>query len=139
MGSLTQVTIEFSTSHLIFPKLIAAVLALLGLAILATRRNAIAGAGTMWARCFATMDKPRFLGTLALTVAYFSAMRPVGDLWPNTGLGFLICSVPFVFLSGAIFMPHRSLRILWPLAVVAVIAPTTVWWLFSEVFYLTLP
>lgn len=139
MGSLTQVTIDFSTSHLIFPKLIGTILLLLGAAIVLTRRGAIARSGAMWSRTFADMDKSRFLGTLALTIVYFSAMEPIGNLWPNTGLGFLICSIPFVFLSGAIFAHDRSPRGLAALALVAVIAPTTVWWLFSSIFYLTLP
>lgn len=139
MGSLTHVTIDFPTSHLIFPTLIGTILLLLGVAIVLTRRGAIAGSGKMWSRTFAEMDKPRFLGTLALTIVYFSAMEPIGNLWPNTGLGFLICSIPFVFLSGAIFAHDRSPRGLAALALVAVIAPTTVWWLFSSIFYLTLP
>jgi len=139
MGSLTQVTIDFSTSHLIFPALIGAILLALGLTIVITRRRELSGAGAMWSRKFAAMDKPRLLGTLALTVVYFSAMEPIGGLWPNTGLGFLFCSIPFVFIAGAIFSHDRSLRTLWPLAAVAVIVPVTVWWLFAYVFYLTLP
>ena len=48
------------------------------------------------------MNKVRFFGTIAITVAYFLLMVPVGNLWPNTGLGFLICSIPYVFLTGAL-------------------------------------
>lgn len=139
MGNLTRIQIDFATSHLIFPTLVAAVLILLGLAILVTQRESVLGSGTMWRNTFANMDKPRFFGTLALTVAYFSVMVPVGDIWPNTGMGFLLCSIPFLMLCGLLFMHERSLRNVLPLAVVAVVMPLLVWWLFSEVFFLTLP
>jgi hypothetical protein len=85
------------------------------------------------------MDKPRFLGTLILIIAYFLLMVPVGDFWPNTGMGFLLCSIPFVMLSGLLFMRDRSVRKALPLAVVAVVTPLFIWWLFSEIFFLTLP
>ncbi len=94
MGNLTHVTINFDTSHLIFPTLIGCILGLLGLAIAIRDRGAILASGAHWRQIFAEMDKPRFLGTLVLTVVYFSAMVPVGNLWPNTGMGFLICSIP---------------------------------------------
>jgi hypothetical protein len=66
-------------------------------------------------------------------------MVPVGSIWPNTGLGFLICSIPYVFLTGALFLHHRGLRDLIPVAVTAIVAPTLVWWLFTDLFFLTLP
>lgn len=94
MGSLTQVTIDFQSSHLVFPTLIGFILAALGLAILVTRRARLAETGTCWRQTLDDMDKVRFFGTLALTVLYFSLMVPAGNIWPNTGLGFLICSIP---------------------------------------------
>lgn len=139
MGSLTHVTIDFDTSHLIFPILIGCILGLLGLAILVRDRRAILGAGGHWGQIMGQMDKPRFIGTLVLTVIYFSAMVPVGDLWPNTGLGFLICSIPLVAATGLMFMRDRSLGKAVPLLIVAVVAPTLVWWLFTDLFALTLP
>lgn len=139
MGELTRVTIDFETSHLIFPILIGAILALLGLTILITRRHQIAAAGGYWSDIMDRMDKPRFFGTVVLTVLYFMLMVPVGNIWPNTGLGFLICSIPYVFLTGLLFLHDRGLRDILPVAVTAAIAPTLVWWLFTDLFYLTLP
>ena len=139
MGNLTEVTIDFERSHLVFPTIIAVVLGLLGLAILIRDRRRIAGSGAYWRTTFAKMDRMRFFGTLGLTLAYFSLMVPVGDIWPNTGMGFLICSIPFVFLSGLLFMHDRTLRQIAPLAIVSVVAPTFVWWLFTYPFFLTLP
>lgn len=139
MNSLTQVSIDFEMSHLVFPTLIACVLAVLGAAILITRRAKIVQAGAHWGGIWHRMDKARTLGALALMVVYFIVMVPVGDIWPNRGFGFLFCSIPYVMTVGVLFMHERRLSDLWPMALVALIAPTLIWWLFAEVFYLTLP
>ncbi|MER5171331.1 tripartite tricarboxylate transporter TctB family protein [Thioclava sp. GXIMD2076] len=139
MGDLTHVKINFETSHLIFPTLIGIILGLLGLAIVIRDHKAILASGTYWRRIACSMDKFRFLGTIVLTVIYFSTMVPVGNLWPNTGLGFLLCSIPYVALTGLLFMHDRSLRPMIPVLIVAVLAPTIVWWLFTNLFFLTLP
>jgi Ca2+/Na+ antiporter len=139
MGDLTSVAIDFDTSHLVFPTIIAVVLAILGLAILVTRRHEIAASGAYWSRTMRSMDKVRFFGAIGLTVLYFLLMVPVGNVWPNTGLGFLICSIPFVFLTGLLFLHERGWRQILPVAVTALVAPTLVWWLFTDLFFLTLP
>lgn len=139
MGDLTKVTIDFQTSHLLFPIIIGCVLAVLGLAIIIRERRQIAGAGAHWRTIFAQMNKVQFLGTLALTLVYFSLMVPVGNVWPNTGLGFLFCSIPFVFLAGLLFMHNRSAQPVLVLAAVSLCIPSLIWWLFTEVFFLTLP
>lgn len=139
MGDLTRVTVDFETSHLIFPALIAIILLVLGLAILVVERRAIVGSGAHWRGIIDRMDKVRFLGTIVLTVIYFLLMVPVGDFWPNTGLGFLICSIPYVFLIGVLYLHHRGVRDVLPVAITALVAPTLVWWLFTDLFFLTLP
>lgn len=137
--SFTQVQIDFSTSHLIFPYIVVAILGLLGLAILVTRWQRISGAGVFWRSTLEKLDAVRLFGSIALTVIYFLLMVPIGDFWPNTGLGFLLCSVPYVFLTGLLFMHAHNVRQIWPLAVVALVAPLLVWWLFTDIFFLTLP
>jgi hypothetical protein len=139
MGTITHVTIDFETSHLVFPALIGVILALLGIAIVAQNRHAIGASGRYWRGVFRRMDKARFFGTLALTLVYFGLMVPVGNIWPNLGLGFLICSIPFVLLTGLLFMHERSLHDVLPLLAVAIIVPLVVWWLFTYLFFLTLP
>ncbi|ASY63338.1 hypothetical protein SJ05684_c18960 [Sinorhizobium sojae CCBAU 05684] len=139
MGGLTKVEIDFATSHLIFPTLIGIILLILGVVLLIIRRREVLGAGTMWRDTFERMDKLRFFGTLLLTVLYFVLMVPVGELWPNTGMGFLLCSIPFVALTGILFTHDRRLSKLVPMLIVAVIAPLLTWWLLSEIFVLTLP
>lgn len=139
MFEFTKVTIDFETSHLLFPTIIACVLAMLGMAILVRDRKRIAASGSHWSAIFSKMDKFRFFGTLFLTVLYFSLMVPIGDFWPNTGYGFLICSIPFMFLTGILFLHDFSKRTILPIIITALIAPTVVWWLFTELFFLSLP
>lgn len=139
MGALTQVTIDFERSHLLFPIIITIILVLLGLAILIRDRARIAGSGAYWQETIANLDKLRFFGTIALTLVYFLLMVPIGRIWPNTGMGFLICSIPYVFLTGLLFMHERTLRKIIPVVLTAVIAPTFVWWLFTHPFFLSLP
>lgn len=139
MGDLTRVTVDFETSHLIFPALIAVILLILGTAIVIVERRSIAGSGAYWRGIFERMDKVRFFGTIVLTIIYFLLMVPVGDFWPNTGLGFLICSIPYVFLIGLLYLHHRGFRDILPVAITALVAPTLVWWLFTDLFFLTLP
>lgn len=139
MGDLTSVAINFDTSHLVFPILISGVLAVLGLAIVVTRSRSILAAGPYWIGVLAGIDKARFFGTIMLTVTYFMAMVPVGDIWPNRGLGFLFCSIPYVFLTGTLFLHDRAWRDILPVAIMALVAPSIAWWLFTELFFLTLP
>lgn len=138
-GAMTQVSIDFETSHLVFPILIACVLALLGLAIVIRDRARIAGAGAYWRGILGGMDRGRFFGTLGLTLVYFLLMVPVGRIWPNTGMGFLLCSIPYVLLTGLLFMHDRSLRAMLPVIVMALVAPVLAWWLFTYPFFMTLP
>lgn len=139
MGELTRISIDFESSHLIFPIIIACLLVALGFVILVRERKRVAASGRHWAEIMEKMDKVRFFGTIALTLIYFSLMVPVGDIWPNTGMGFLLCSMPFVFLTGLLFLHDRDARSVITVAAVALVVPTLVWWLFTEVFFLTLP
>lgn len=139
MGPYTKVTIDFDTSHLLFPSLIAIVLGALGLAILIRDWRRIAASAHYWRDVLTRMDKVRFVGTLLLMLVYFFLMVPVGDVWPNTGMGFLVCSIPFVFLTGCLFMHERNVRSMIPVVLTALIGPTFVWWLFTYPLFLTLP
>ncbi|KJZ17558.1 tripartite tricarboxylate transporter TctB family protein [Loktanella sp. S4079] len=139
MNDLTKVSIDFERSHLVFPRLIAVVLAILLVAIIIRDRQRILNALPYWRGVFEAMDKPRFFGALGITLLYFSLMVPVGNIWPNTGRGFLICSIPFVMTVGLLFMHERPMRSVISLAIVSVVGPGFVWWLFTYPFFLTLP
>ncbi|PRY76620.1 tripartite tricarboxylate transporter TctB family protein [Yoonia maritima] len=139
MNDLTKVSIDFEQSHLVFPRLIAVVLAILLIAIIIRDHKRILNALPYWKGVFQNMDKMRFLGALGVTLLYFSLMVPVGNIWPNTGSGFLICSIPFVLIIGLLFMHERPMRSVISLSIVSVVGPVSVWWLFTYPFFLTLP
>ena len=66
-------------------------------------------------------------------------MVPVGDFWPNTGMGFLLCSIPYVALMGLLYLHEKTRALLLALGIVSLVAPLIVWWVFANVFFLTLP
>lgn len=132
------VEVDFDRSHLLFPTLVALLLAALGLAILVTRRRAIAAA--VAGPRAGGADHLRLWGTLALCVAYILALPPVGRLAPNTGAGFLICSPPFILALSLLYMhPPRGGRALLAAAATAVAAPLVVWGALARAFNISLP
>lgn len=137
--SMLEVQIDFNNSHWFFPTIVCVVLLMLLLAIVVTRRRQIALALSQQPFWPAGIDKLRFFGTLILTVGYFAALQPVGDRFPNTGLGFLICSIPFLFLLGCLYLHQHGPRQLLGVLLCALIAPTTIWYLFSQILTITLP
>ena len=139
LDSLLRVTIDFKTSHLLFPIIIGTLLAVLFLAILATQWRSIGATLATRPAWPAGIDQMRFFGTIALTIVYFLTMPPLGDLYPNTGFGFAVCSIPYLFALGALYLHHRGPRQLLAVGLNAVIAPLVVWYLFSELFNISLP
>ena len=85
------------------------------------------------------VDKRRLFGCLALTPVYFAAMEPVGSIYPNTGVGFLITSYAYGFALSWLFVRDNDRRKTLLMALNALITPTIVWFLFAHVFRITLP
>lgn len=142
-ASFLDVTIDFSQSHLFFPNLVIWLLGLLLLAIAVVYRGhlaAIARNPAKELRFFnANPDKFRLFATLALVAIYFYAMDEVGMLFPNTGLGFLICSVVFIFLLSFVYAHEHSKRVLVLISCNALISPTAAWLILGKLFDITLP
>jgi len=140
---LLKVEIDFDRSHLVFPGIIETMLLVLGVVILIQRRAAILASLRGFAASLPparwNFDRTRLFGTLALTVIYFAAMEPVGHIWANTGMGFLICSMLFC-LGLSRLLAHDITRRKWiNILLMSVIGPTLVWLVFSQVFRVTLP
>jgi len=85
------------------------------------------------------MDKLRFFGTLVLTVVYFLLMQYVGQFFPNTGMGFLLVSMPFIFLLSLLYSHGLSRSKFVVIAVNAVVAPGIAWYLLAKIFNISLP
>lgn len=142
-SELLKVTIDFDQSHLFFPAIIHWLLIFIVLLLAYTQ---------WWPKFKQTKDKKpqssankpprdalRLLGTLALTIAYFFAMPLVGEHFPNTGLGFLFCSIPYVFLLSLIFLNDFKKKTLMTGTINALATPTLVWSILANLFNISLP
>lgn len=139
LGSLLRVSIDFETSHLFFPRLVLVILAVLLPFVLLSRRRELASFGTRLRQDLREADHVRLLGTIVLTIAYFMVMPRIGDLYPNTGLGFYLASIPYLFAVSVLYLHERSKRTLTIAAMNAVIAPSVCWYALTEAFNLSLP
>jgi len=142
-SSLLKVHIDFKTSHTLFPTIVICVLLFLLVLIFLVH-------GIPWLRDLrsgkrrltlglAQLDKLRFFGTLVLTVAYFLLMDYVGRFFPNTGLGFLFVSIPFIFVLSLLFAHRVDRRKLVAIGLNALIAPGVAWYVLAKLFNISLP
>jgi hypothetical protein len=142
-SSLLKVHIDFKTSHTLFPTIVICVLLFLlvliflfhGIPFLrdlrAGRRRPTSGP--------VHLDTLRLFGTLVLTVAYFLLMDRVGRFFPNTGLGFLFVSIPFIFLLSLLYAHGVDRRKLLAITLNALIAPSVAWYVLAKLFNISLP
>lgn len=141
--SLFNVTIEFDQSHLFFPRIVTwTLLIMLGIIIIKEHKSIIPGLKKAGSAVFSRggeFDRFRFFGTLALMISYFYLMDVVGSLFPNTGYGFLLMSVPFIFLLSLLFVDNKSRRNVVIIAANAIVAPVLAWYILSQLFNITLP
>ncbi|WP_136068742.1 tripartite tricarboxylate transporter TctB family protein [Modicisalibacter radicis] len=141
--SLFEVSIAFEESHLFFPRIVSWVLVGLLAIILLSKSNRIAPAlrraGQAVTQGSDGFDRKRFFGTILLIIVYFYMMAVVGDIFPNTGFGFLFVSIPFIFLLSMLYVEHKTRKNILVIAVTAVIAPTLAWYVLSQLFRITLP
>ncbi len=138
-----RITIDFDQSHLFFPRIVGWVLAaLLAIALVARRREIACALGGVRAACGEarrSFDFLRFGGTVALLVAYAVAMDRLSDVWPNTGLSFLVCSVAFMAALSTLYLRERTPKALALAALLAAGGPLVVWYALARLFHLTLP
>lgn len=143
MLSFLDVTIDFEQSHLFFPRIITwTLLIMLGLILLRERKALwpnLKRAGQAVLTRKGEFDRIRFFGTLILTTGYFYSMYVVGNMFPNTGYGFLLMSMPFIFLLSLLYVDDKSRRNVMIIFSNAVIAPGLAWYVFAQVFNITLP
>lgn len=147
MGSdlkqLFDVHIEFSRSHLVFPTIIGWVLVVLFGAIVVVYGPGLVRDFRSGKRSLSlsggAFDKFRFLATIGLTIAYFQSMDVVGSLFPNKGYGFLIMSIPVVFLFSLLYVHGLTVRKLVVIGLNAVILPSLAWYVLKVLFRVSLP
>ncbi|WP_090071076.1 tripartite tricarboxylate transporter TctB family protein [Cohaesibacter marisflavi] len=150
-SSLFKVSIDFDQSHLFFPNIIHWILLILALLIALTEGPKVLR--KMRARAEENrgpeasgekdqtrkIDWLRLLGMLVLTILYFYVMEPVGEIFPNTGLGFLLTSIPFMFLLSTLFVHTPGRREFITITLSSIISPTVAWYVLAQMFNITLP
>ena len=138
-----RITIDFDQSHLFFPRIVTWVLVgLLLVAVVVRHRELVRNFGGRCRDCAAAakaFDVKRFGATILLLVAYVVAMDRLSDVWPNTGLSFLFCSMAFMAAMSLLYVHERDAKKLITLGLSSVIAPLVVWYALAKLFFLTLP
>ncbi|UTW00019.1 tripartite tricarboxylate transporter TctB family protein [Marinomonas rhizomae] len=140
-SSLNTVVIDFDTSHLFFPRIVISLLLILGLVIVVSYFRPVmqairAGRYQFFVK---NADFFRLLMTFALIPAYFWGMDAIGTMLPNMGLGFLLASIPFVFLMSMLYCHDMTRRNLIIIVSNAVITPTFVWGVLYHLFAVSMP
>lgn len=144
LAEMLKVQIDFNQSHLLFPSLIQwLLLLLLGLIAIVHGPQQLAKARAARAAAEPAARKPvdwkRLGGFLALTVVWFVAMEPLGRLLPNTGIGFLLSSMPYGVALSRLFVHDIDRRKWLLIGASSVLTPLFVWAIFAYVFKITLP
>lgn len=143
LDALFQVQIDFAQSHEVFPRIIQWLLVGFGLTILIKRFALIRASVSRFLGNLPPsqwrFDVPRLFGTLALTLIYFIALEPVGRFWPNTGAGFVICSVVFCFALARLLAHDMTPRKWIAIAFTSVVGTGALWFVFNQIFRVTLP
>ena len=143
LSSLFDITIDFDQSHLFFPRIVIALLAVLLLWIVSSNAGriqaALTGKGNKFRFFEPNADQFRLLATLILIPLYFVAMDQIGQLIPNMGMGFLLSSIPFMFLLSLAYLHQRTYRLIMLIAANTIVAPLFVWFLLGQIFNISLP
>lgn len=134
--------INFADSHLFFPKIIITITLVLFIAMvikgLPNRIRQIKS-GNRPKFFEANYDKLKFYGTLILMGSYFKGMEIIGGFLPNTGYGFLISSIIFMFALSFLFVGKASKKQMIVLSLNSILTPALTWFLFGQMFGISLP
>ncbi|WP_105567210.1 tripartite tricarboxylate transporter TctB family protein [Microbacterium halophytorum] len=138
MRHLLTLDIPFDSYHLVFPYAIGGILVLLLVAMgiqklisLVVNRAGKRGEPRERRRFFdAGFDWKKLFGTLVLAIAYVFLLDP---------LGFLISSILFIAAVSFVLRPVFTPRAIIGVALNAILTPTIIWFVFGQLFDITLP
>ncbi|MDR1932357.1 MAG: tripartite tricarboxylate transporter TctB family protein [Spirochaetales bacterium] len=135
MDSFFKLEVQYSTSHLFFPKIVIGILVVL--AVIMAVKYALARArgkqplvSRNWSFFVKDADFFMLFGSLGLFILYILALKP---------LGFLVSSLIFIFLFNLLFCRTFKLKSVFISLIISVISCVLVWYLFSVVFNISLP
>ncbi len=143
LSNLLSVKIDFPQSHMFFPKIIMWLLLLLLVLIVALYGRQFireVKSGRRSLRFFVERyDKVRLYGTIGGVIAYFVLMDYVSTLFPNTRLGFLLVSIPFMMFLSLLYVHDLNKKKTIIILLNSIIAPVSAWYILGNLFNITLP
>ncbi len=138
-----DIHIDFDQSHMFFPTIILGILLLLGLCIFilygVNFLKQVIAKERILSFFEENYDKCRLFGTFFLIFIYFLLLEPIGRIFPNTGFGFVVTSMIFIFCSSLLYIHKKSRKKIIIAGLNAIIAPLICWYILGYVFNLTLP
>jgi hypothetical protein len=135
MDSFFKLEVQYSTSHLFFPKIIIGFLVFLAVLIVTKKvlirvRNKQPAITREWKFFVKDADMFMLFGSLVLFVLYIFVLNLIG---------FLPASLIFIFLFNLLFCRTLKPRSVLVSLIISVIASVLVWYLFGVVFNIALP
>lgn len=135
MSDLFRIKVVYSTSHLLFPKIIIAILIILAVIMLIqhiveTKKDNKPFFNKNFKFFNEDCDKVKLAGSAILLVAYCFAMNYIG---------FVIGSIIFISLFHILFAEKRTLKRIIISIGISVIETFLVWYIFAKLLYVTLP
>lgn len=137
---MLNVSIDFAESHWFFPKIVITCIVILLAVILVKERKTIAKSVAGFSmKSILNHENYKAYLFLALLSVYILAMEALGELFPNTGYAFLICTIPLMFVIPLLIEKEISKRKLMFIAVNSVLSPIIAWVVLGQLFAITLP
>jgi hypothetical protein len=135
MADLFKIKIVYSSSHLIFPKIVIGILIILGLIMfiqaLAENKKQGKSFNFKGKKFFVeNYDKLKFWGALVLFILYILSLELIG---------FLPASLIFVFLFNILFAGAKNKKSILVSAIISIVASVGIWYIFGYLFNITLP
>ncbi len=135
MADLFRIKVVYSTSHLLFPKIIITILIILAVIMLLqrivdTKKNKKPFFNKEFKFFDKDCDKVKLAGSAILLVAYCVAMNYIG---------FIAGSIIFISLFHILYAEKRTLKRILTSIGISSVETLLVWYVFSQLLYVTLP
>jgi hypothetical protein len=135
MDGFFKLTVQYSTSHLFFPKIVISILIFLSVVIgvkhviirLRNKQPVITGGWRFFAK---DADLIMLFGGFFVFALYVLALKP---------MGFLLSSMLFIFLFNLLFCRTRKLRSILISVLISILSSLFAWYLFGVLIKITLP
>jgi len=137
---MLDVSINFDQSHWFFPRIIIFSLIILLIIIFYRERKIIANnlkgfsIGNIINR-----DNSKCYLFVAIIIFYIFTMEKLGELFPNSGYGFLISTIPLLFITSFILESDITKKKIVFISINSILSPLLAWFVLGKMFGITLP